>query len=218
MPDIDWAFIEEREGKAVLTGYVPTKADGTILGKSGVTVGSGVDLGQMNEYEINHLDISTDLKTKLKPFALKKLADATKALEDYKTTNKADFALTEAEVTELDIAMRKKQVKTLTSAYNKAVAAKTTTLQFEQLPSGIQTAIASLGFQYGMSMASHSNSSVKDFWTNVTDQDWEAAATKLENFGDVYTTRRKLEAEKLRAGIKDLPVPAAPAATPAASP
>ncbi len=210
MPDVDWDFIAEREGKGVTGGYVPTDTKtAKVLGKSGVTVGTGFDIGQRSGADIDKLDISKDLKDKLKPFAALKGDDAVKALNDYKTTNKKDFALTDAEVEELDLIPKKKDFETLKSNYNKAVATTEGASQFEQLPSGIQTAIASLAFQYGVNFAKLGGSK-KEFWDLVTTQNWEDAAKKLEAFGDVYKTRRKLEAGKLRDGIKELPA-AAPA-------
>ena len=79
--------------------------------------------------------------------------------------------------------------------------------RFEQLPGGIQTAIASVAFQYGVGL----DARTPTFWKNITAQDWEATAKTLDAFGDSYPTRRKLEAEKVREGIKDLPAPAAAA-------
>jgi len=40
---INWHFIEELEGAAVATGYVPLDKDGKPLGKSGVTIAGGVE-------------------------------------------------------------------------------------------------------------------------------------------------------------------------------
>ena len=52
---IDWDFIKEREGKAILKAYVPDPHGS----QSGVTVASGVDLGQqtregLESYNLPH--------------------------------------------------------------------------------------------------------------------------------------------------------------------
>ena len=52
---VDYAFIRNHEGAAVLNGYVPQKKDGTVIGKSGVTIASGFDLGQQNSYDLNRI-------------------------------------------------------------------------------------------------------------------------------------------------------------------
>ncbi len=74
--DVDWAFISAREGGQVLKGYVPN-ATGS---QSGVTISTGVDLGQRSESDIDALDIPADLKTKLKPYCGKRSKDATRTI------------------------------------------------------------------------------------------------------------------------------------------
>jgi len=68
---IDFAVLEKSE-KFTLDGYVPSctarsiknknpvcsgKTIGDAIGKSGVTIGTGVDLGQMNEYDLKRLKL-----------------------------------------------------------------------------------------------------------------------------------------------------------------
>src|SRR5690606_21320176 len=65
--DVDWEFISDREGGRLLKAYVPEAEKS----KSGVTVGTGVDLGARSEGDIDKLEISDDLKKKLKPYAQK---------------------------------------------------------------------------------------------------------------------------------------------------
>ena len=65
---IDWDFIAAREGKQISVGYVPVGKGGKRLGKSGMTIGTGFDLGQHTAAEIEQLDISAALKKKLIPF------------------------------------------------------------------------------------------------------------------------------------------------------
>ena len=68
---IKWDFISDLEGGQRLRGYVPAAA----VSKSGVTIATGVDLGQRSEAEIDAMAIPDGLKVKLKPYAgLKKLA------------------------------------------------------------------------------------------------------------------------------------------------
>ena len=62
---IDWDFISSLEGGQHLAGYVPA-AD---VSESGVTIATGIDLGQRTEGSIDALAIPDQLKTKLKPYA-----------------------------------------------------------------------------------------------------------------------------------------------------
>ncbi len=59
---IDWDFIAAREGKQIAVGYVPVGKNGKRLGNSGLTIGTGFDLGQHSATEIQQLDIPPALK------------------------------------------------------------------------------------------------------------------------------------------------------------
>ena len=65
--DIDAAFLTREEGRR-LRGYVPRARDGSPLGRSGVTVATGVDLGQWSLEELERLVIPRDLKIKVRPY------------------------------------------------------------------------------------------------------------------------------------------------------
>ena len=66
---IDWGFIAELEGESRTEGYVPTeRGTGKVLGHSGVTVGTGFDLGQHGEADLRRMGISEELITKLHPY------------------------------------------------------------------------------------------------------------------------------------------------------
>ena len=60
----------------------------------------------------------------------------------------------------------------------------------------MQTALASINFQYG-SLATPT----PNFWKQVTEQRWADASKNLADFGDAYPTRRKLEAGLIDAAI-----------------
>ena len=193
--DIDWGFISDREGGQQLDGYVPAANDSN----SGVTVGTGIDLGARSETDINNLDISDDLKTKLKPYASKQKKDAQDYLKDH------PLPLTSDEATSLDKAVKKPIVDSLVKDYNAAVDAANKKdgckrVYFEQLPRGVQTAIASTNFQYGSLSGPTPN-----YWKQVTEQRWQDASDNLKKFGDLYPTRRKLEASLLDEAIKAVP-------------
>ena len=53
-------FLTEKEGGSMTTGYVPAGSP-----KSGVTIATGLDLGN---FDLNDLNVSEELKTKLKPY------------------------------------------------------------------------------------------------------------------------------------------------------
>ncbi len=181
--DVDWAFIREREGDQ-LEGYVPD-AQGS---SSGVTVATGIDLGQRSGSDIDKLNIAEDLKKKLKPYCLKKGKDATDLLTKY------PLRVTASEADALTRAVKEPMLAALVNDYNAAVdnanaVDRCNRVHFEQLPSEVQTAIASAQFQYN-SLASRT----ANYWKQITEQRWADASKNLKDFGDRYKTRRKLEA------------------------
>ena len=84
---VDYAFIRNHEGAAVLNGYIPQKKDGTVIGKSGVTIASGFDLGQQNSYDLNRIfgsgDTNKTLKDLFTPYLGKQKEDAKTYLKDH---------------------------------------------------------------------------------------------------------------------------------------
>ena len=180
---IDWEFISELEGGQHLKGYVPEPE----TSQSGVTIATGVDLGQHSISDIDALDMPIALKSKLKPYVGKIKQEAVQFL----ISNPLE--ITEAEADALDKAIKQKALDALIARYDAATTGK----KFKQLASGIQTVIASVAFQYG-------NLAVKtpNFWKMVTEQRWQDAIAELRDFGDDYPTRRKKEAKLLEQAIE----------------
>lgn len=193
--DINWEFISAREGGQRLTGYVP-HADGS---NSGITIATGIDLGTRNASDIEKLNITTDLKQRLKPYSGKKGIIAQRYLQD-----KA-LVITEDDASSLDRAVKQAIVKNLIEKYNLAVRVSILKdncprQRFEQLPQSVQTAIASISFQYGSL-----ETKTPRFWQQITEQRWQAAIDNLKNFGDAYPSRRKLEADLIDHAIRATP-------------
>ncbi|HEX7687132.1 MAG TPA: pesticin C-terminus-like muramidase [Burkholderiaceae bacterium] len=181
--DVDWAFIREREGDK-LDGYVPDASGSS----SGVTIATGIDLGQRSGSDIDKLDITDDLKKKLKPYCLKTGKDATDLLA------KSPLSITADEASALTKAVKGPMLDALIKEYDAAVdkanaADHCARVHFAELPGSVQTALASAQFQYN-SLSSRT----QNYWKQVTQQKWDEASKNLKNFGDRYKTRRKLEA------------------------
>jgi hypothetical protein len=177
---IDWHFISDLEGGQALTGYVPNPS-GSM---SGVTIATGVDIGQMTAAGIQGLAISGALKSKLLPYAGLKGQDAVDALAANPLT------ITQAEADSLDQAVESSLVNQLRAKYDAAVGAGS----WDGLPDQAQTVITSVGTQYGPNLPVRT----PKFWGRVTAQDWAGAVAELRNFGDAYPTRRNKEADLLQ--------------------
>ncbi len=176
---IDWDFICAEEGGQQLTGYVPMPE----ASQSGVTIATGVDVGQRTAEQIDALSIAPSLKERLKPYCELRRNDAVAALEGM------PLKITTNEAAELDNAIRGEAETAIRNAYDLS----TIDTRFDSLPAPAQTVIASVAFQYGV----HLNRRTPRFWAAVTAQDWPAAVAELRDFGDRFATRRNREADLL---------------------
>lgn len=172
---IDWDFIQELEGRR-LSGYVPDPTNS----HSGVTVASGVDLGQITSAELAMLP--APLQAKLLPFVgLQKLA-AVSALQRLH-----GLTITAEEAHALDMVVEGANLAPLRASFRACGVA------FDQLPDAVQTVAASVAFQYG-----NVQSRCPHFWRALVSQDTSLMVEELDNFGDQYETRRHREAAYLQ--------------------
>jgi hypothetical protein len=135
------------------------------------------------------------LKVRLRPYGGKKGTAASEYLK------RNPLTISVANANSLDKAVKQSMVEILVSRYNAAVDAANTRdcsvrIRFERLPRSVQTAIASISFQYGSL-----ESKTPRFWLQITEQRWQDAVENLKNFGDTYPSRRKLEAGLMESAI-----------------
>ena len=175
---VDFGFINRLEGRRVLKGYVPEPE----VSNSGVTIASGVDLGQRNERSLQRLAISEDLRAKLRPYLGLKKQEAVAFLEQ------DPLEIIDEEAEELDLAVKRLMMGSLISKFDAA-----SPVPFEQLEPQKQTVVASVAFQYGTGL----DTRTPNFWKQVTTGDWAGALANLRNFGDDYRTRRNTEGQLL---------------------
>jgi hypothetical protein len=181
MPDkVDYNFISAREGGSKTVGYVPA-ASASV---SGVTIATGFDLGARNENDLRKLNLSAVIVTKLKPYL------GLKGIAAQNLLKTKPLILSATECNYIDKEVISNSIKSLVNAYDAALKPKH--IKFYQLPTEAQTAIASVAYQYG-----NLNIKTPKFWKEVVDQDWGSAVKTLNNFGDLYPSRRKLEAQLL---------------------
>ena len=171
---VDFDCIHRLEARRVLSGYVLEPE----LSDSGVTIASGVDLGQRDERSLRRLAISDELRDKLRPYLGLRKHDAVGFLE------RRPLDITEHEAAELDVAIKQLMVGSLISKFDAA-----SPVPFEQLESQKQTIIASVAFQYGTGL----QSAAPNFWSQIMTGDWAGVLANLQNYGDDYPTRRNTE-------------------------
>jgi hypothetical protein len=179
---IDYSFIRHQEGFR-LGGYVPDPE----FSRSGVTIGTGVDIGQLSVADIEAFDIPRELKQKLKPYAGLIRQDAVYFLNNH------PLHLTEDEAYTLDRVKTQDIIDGVTNRYNAAASGKL----FTELPPEAQTVMADIAFQYRSKLEHR----MPNFWSDVTEGRWKSVVQKLRNFGDRYPTRRSAEADLLERAI-----------------
>lgn len=175
---IDWDFIKKLEGFSKV-GYVPYE------GNSGVTIGSGFDIGQRDKAGLYSMGFSLPLLTKLLPYCGLKNEKAEKALFA------KPLELNDSEANELEKKVQEHYVREIESEYN-----DNSDFTFCMLDSAKQTVIVSVGFQYG---------SLKQrcptFFKLITRGLWKTAVEELRDFHDAYHTRRLKEAALLESSL-----------------
>ena len=195
LPLIDTLFVICQEGFSSC-GYVPLNSStGEVAGKSGVTIGAGVDLGSKNRKYFTSIGVTDNtLLDQLEPyFGL--------------TRNYAAYAILNRPVV-----VTKREAESLTEKVKNDIATRVQqrydqnrrsgAMPFTSLPRGIRTAIADVWFQFGFPNA------YPKFWDSVTSNDWEKAVNELRNFyrnpdaqlpGDIK--RRNNEADIIEAAL-----------------
>ncbi len=199
-PGVDWKFIEREENKGrdarpAETGYVPTDKDGNVLGRSGVTVATGVDLGKRSVTEIDNLDIPEELKAKLREYAGRTGQPALDYLASHPLT------LSSQEVSMLDDAVRRQIALEFTQKYDAAAVKIPGALPFRDLPPHVQTGIMSYVFQRGPNLdRTPVGSSNRQVWDAIVSQDWDRAADAVQAATPQYRSRRLRESRLIRLG------------------
>lgn len=182
---ISYTFITLHYEGNSLTGYVPPLDGGAI--ESGVTISGGLDLGQRNRGDL--IDLPDHLIHKLSPYC----GVTGEAAKELLAAKPLSISLSDSVI--INTFSHKEATRLLMADWR-----RDSKIVFESLPDEIQTAIASVAFQYGDLPTRCPN-----FWRQVTTGDWVGAARNLNDFGDAYSTRRKSERVLVLWGMLKLP-------------
>ena len=188
---IDWSFIDGLEGKDVLKGYVPLDKLGYPIGQSGVTISTGVDLGQFDRISLvgllRDVPMSFELLRKLLPYVGLKKMPAWAALE----RNPLEITQTESET--LSKLMREKVKKELTANWGKE---KLT--HFDDLPKQAQTVLYSLAYNFGSNLAAALPNTWDAFKRSASGNDWKIAASFMMCFP---SKNKELDGRRRKEGL-----------------
>ena len=173
-------FIEEVEGNKK-EGYVPEDDGGPR--ESGVTIGTGLDLGQHDLSYLKRLCLPRDIEEVLLPY----LGRVGRAAKIYLSNN--PLVLTGDQLRIVNTALLQWTSQELERQYNKVSKG----VLFGSLPPQIQTAIYSVHLQYGNLPAR-----TPRFWSAAISQRWEELHYELLHFGDKFYPRRAKEASLIK--------------------
>jgi hypothetical protein len=185
LDNLDLKFLRSVEGFEI-KGYVPKDRDINDKVPSGVTIGTGFDLGQQTLAGFKKFAFSETLYNKLKPYVGLKGVVARDKLA------LLPLRLTNLEADELDKKVKQGYYTRLVKEYEAR-----SDLTFTTLAVGKQTAIFSVFFQYG------SLSRTPRFREAVCKGQWKKAIAELRNFGDNYVKRRNMEADLMEASLTE---------------
>ena len=173
---IDYEFVEKLEGFE-LVGYVPKDSQ-----RSGVTISTGIDLGQRTQLDMAAL-YPHFLAGKLRHYAMLKGDAARRALIKW------PLHVTGPEASAIAAPVFRSIRSRLITNWQQSASK----LAFEQLTDDQQTVIFSVAVQYGPDLERRA----PKFWGHIIRLDWIAAVEELRDFGDDYPTRRNKEANRL---------------------
>jgi len=198
---IDYNYINEVlakfEGKAFTRGYIPCKGGtyfggndplkGEPLGASGVTIATGVDLGQQKRSVLEGMGVSRETLLFLEPYIGLKKQLAVDALK------KAPLTLAEKQVAEIDAAVHKTYIDNTAQRFGSG---------FATAPKQVQAVAVSLCYQFGNPQRDTSPS-LGYAWMSMQRGDYRSAVVALTNKTgwsvehQQYLPRRKREADLL---------------------
>lgn len=194
---IDWRFIDKLEGKTILHGYVPRNKKGEVIGKSGVTVATGFDIGQFGVRELAQL-LNEPLLTRLMPYTGSKGMEAVEILKHFPL----EITLTEA--LQIDKAVQGKTLQTLRNDWNNKSFTK-----FDLLPNELQTVLFSLCYNFGAKLSKSLPKTFAIAKRCAESKDYAAIIQWLRFFpskNPELVSRRKAEADyllKIMQGSRD---------------
>lgn len=184
------------EGEQQLRGYIPCNLNtgGTAnyyggpnperydpMGISGVTIGTGVDLGQTDAATLQKIGVPAALTTLFSPYLGKQDVAAVYAL------HAAPLSIGKSEADVLDKAMLNHHVNKISARYDKDAGVGA----FESIPWQAQAVIVSIQYQRGV----NSPSKYPNTWKAFISRDWADAAARLKNgrLWTGYQSRRAAE-------------------------
>lgn len=190
---VNMEFLRMSEGFET-EGYVPRSGE-QVLDSSGVTIGTGLDLGTKNMDYFKDFENKETLKKMEAYFGMKG-----QAAYDFEQEN--PLSLTREEAVEVDNFVKGRELESIENSFL-ALTGK----ELSSMPPRLQTVIADLQFQYGSNYnrTPKFREIIKDIAEDPQDaQSYMPLMNELRDFGDKYDTRREREADLIQGLYFDL--------------
>lgn len=147
---------------------------GEVIASSGVTIGTGLDLGQQSAKSLRDMGLGATLMVRFAPYlGLSRMA-AVAALQ------RAPLTIMPAQCAELDELVHAHYIRNAAKAYDRAAV-----LRFEDIPAEAQTVIVSLFYQLGSGPKAYPIA-----WALLCASAWAGAAHELKTGFKRYANRR----------------------------
>lgn len=163
------------------TGRENPAACGEPIGASGVTVGTGLDLGQQGEADLRRMGVSDALIERFCSYLGKRRDEAVGALA------RAPLTLTDAECDAVDAAVHDDYIRRAAALYDSEADEP-----FADCPPEAQAVIVSLFYQLGSGRTRYPVT-----WRLLCEGDWAGAARELKTGFKRYANRRRDEGRLL---------------------
>jgi len=202
--NIDYHFLCEEEGGQWQRGYIPyRRKTGQVVQGSGLTIGSGLDLGRQSEKSLADMGLSMYYANLFRPYLGHPMRgmnhDA--VCKHILATGPMPILRNKPEADELDRAAFTHYTNLISAAWNNAIDSSKLK-NFTALSSAWQTVLLDFSYQYGSPGFITSN-----FWVKATAGNKTDAVNALLAMND---PRRTAEADKLAADDSSLTLPPPP--------
>ena len=181
-------FLRDVEGFKA-SGYVPQDRRGNPIENSGVTIATGLDLGQQDEDSLRRMNLSDELISIFRPYLGLKRGEAQRFLLDN------PLRLTAEQATFVEESLMSHDFERMSDLWN-STQREEDGIRWDQLDPEKQTVMLSVFRQYG-----NLPRRTPKFWRSATQGRWNDTVSELRNFGDEYKTRRNKEADLLEAAL-----------------
>ena len=184
---VNFDFIRKSEGFET-EGYVPRSGE-QVLDSSGVTIGTGLDLGTKNMDYFKDFENKETLKKMEAYFGMQ-------GQEAYDFEQANPLSLSEEETKALDNFVKGRELESIENSF-----LSLTGKELSSMPPRLQTVIADLQFQYGSNYnrTPKFREIIKDIAEDPQDaQSYMPLMNELRDFGDKYDTRRNREADLIQ--------------------